>query len=271
MEEKGRKINVCIAGITGWVGRELASAIYNSEIFTLVGAVARKTAGKQVRDILGLKNCDVEISSNVKEAFANKPDVMIDYTSASSIYDNTVEALKNGVNVVIGSSGLDDLQYSHINQLAKEKRLGVAAAGNFSTASALMLHFSLVAAKYMKSWEIIDYASWEKRDSPSGTALELANRLSMERDPQRVVNEDEMTGKKESRGATINGINTHSVRLPGFIIGAEVIFGTQDQRLSIRYDGGESAAPYVQGTLLAARKVLEFKGLIRGMDLIMGL
>jgi len=84
--------------------------------------------------------------------------------------------------------------------------------------------------------------------------------------PQLEVPIEQTFGFKDTRGATIAGSQVHSVRLPGFIIAFETIFGLPDERLTIRHDAGSGAAPYVAGTLLAARKVMELTGLTRGMD-----
>ena len=87
--------------------------------------------------------------------------------------------------------------------------------------------------------------------------------------PNKFVTEDELIGEKASRGANLNEVQVHSVRLPGHVISIETIFGLKDERLSIRHDSGASAAPYVQGGLLAIEKVGTFKGLKRGLDSIM--
>jgi dihydrodipicolinate reductase-like protein/uncharacterized protein DUF1479 len=102
---------------------------------------------------------------------------------------------------------------------------------------------------------VIDYAHDDKIDAPSGTARELAARLSRVRPPEFTVPVKQTTGEPAARGATIAGAQVHSIRLPGFVISAEVIFGMPDQRLSIRHDSGSSARPYVDGALLAIRRV----------------
>ena len=80
---------------------------------------------------------------------------------------------------------------------------------------------------------------------------------------------EETVGEKESRGTTLNGTQVHSVRLPGYVIGVEAISGARDERLSLRHDAGSGAEPYLQGTLLAIRKVQDHVGLVRGLDRIM--
>ncbi|MGY0034385.1 dihydrodipicolinate reductase C-terminal domain-containing protein [Pedobacter sp. NJ-S-72] len=133
-----------------------------------------------------------------------------------------------------------------------------------------MNKFAEMAAKYMpRIWEIIDYASDRKIDSPSGSALELANRLSKIKESIKTIAIKDTKGIKETRGADINGTQVHSVRLPGFVISLETIFGLEDEKLTIKHDAGNSAKPYVQGALLAIRKVDTFTGLKRGLDSVM--
>ena len=135
----------------------------------------------------------------------------------------------------------------------------------------LLLKFAELAARVIPQWEIIDYAHDHKVDAPSGTARELAERLSKVRQPEPTVPIDQTIGPRESRGATVSGSQVHSIRLPGYVISAEAIFGMPDQRLSIRHDSGSSAVPYVDGALLAIRKVSTLVGVHRGLDAVLDL
>lgn len=121
----------------------------------------------------------------------------------------------------------------------------------------------------MPNWEIIDYASDRKVDSPSGSTLELANRLSKVSASNKTIPIADTKGIKETRGADINGMQVHAVRLPGYVIALETIFGMEDEKLIIKHEAGGSAKPYVQGALLAIRKVDTFTGLKRGLDNVM--
>ena len=124
----------------------------------------------------------------------------------------------------------------------------------------------MIAAHYLPSWEIIDYASAAKIDAPSGTTRELAEELANISQNHLEVAIEQTNGPKEARGATIDGTQVHSIRLPGYVISFETIFGLPEERLSIRHDAGSGAQPYVSDTLLAARKVQEVIGLVRGLD-----
>lgn len=259
-------IRVCIAGITGWVGSVLGPAVSESVDMKLVSAVSRKSAGKNISDLFSFKGDTFTVSGTVEEALKYKPDVLIDYTSPDSVKSNVLAAVNSGVNVVVGTSGLTDEDYDDIGEAAMKKGVGVVAAGNFAISAALMLRFATIAAKFLPSWEILDYASWDKIDSPSGTANELAYRISKVAKPEMKVPIEKMHGPKESRGASLNGNQVHSLRLSGYVIGADVIFGSLGERLTLKFDAGNEAKTYVEGTLMAARKVSGYRGLVRGLD-----
>ena len=126
-----------------------------------------------------------------------------------------------------------------------------------------------MAAKYIPEWEVIDYAHADKKDVPSGTARELANRLSKIQESKLEVPLEQIEGPKETRGARLQGTQVHSIRLPGYMISIDAIFGMPDQKLILRHESGSSAEPYVQGALLAIREVSKLTGLHRGLDSIM--
>src|SRR5918992_1519007 len=113
---------------------------------------------------------------------------------------------------------------------------------------------------------VIDYASSTKADVPSGTAIELAERLAETRPPTMDRALEDIAGPIEARGATVDEVQIHSLRLPSFSVSTEVILALPHERLTIRHDADSSPDPYVDGTLLAVRKVIGRVGLIRGLD-----
>jgi 4-hydroxy-tetrahydrodipicolinate reductase len=195
--------------------------------------------------------------------------VLVDYTRADVVKANVMTAITKGVHVVIGSSGLTEEDFVEINRAALDNKVGVIAAGNFAITAVLLQRFACEAAKYLSHWEIIDYASDAKEDAPSGTARELAFRLSEIRRPEVAHPIEETIGEKESRGTSLNGSQIHSIRLPSYVISVEAILGGKDERLTIRHDAGSGVEPYIQGTLLAVHKVKNYVGLVRGLDKIM--
>jgi 4-hydroxy-tetrahydrodipicolinate reductase len=262
-------IRVCLAGVSGWTGKSVAEAVLGADDLVLVAAVARKAAGSDISHVLGGENRGVKVFSTVEEALTIPADVFIDYTSAASVKGHVWSALSKRVAVVVGSSGLTAADYEKIDEEAKQQQLGVIACGNFSVTAALAKHFAILAAKYLPHWEIIDYAHETKIDAPSGTARELAEAMASVRKNELGLAISEVHGAKEARGAQIANTPVHSVRLPGYTLSFETIFGLPDEKLSIRHDAGTGAGPYVAGTLLAVRKVMAVKGLIRGMDTLL--
>jgi 4-hydroxy-tetrahydrodipicolinate reductase len=237
----------------------------------LAGAVSRTHAGRSLGDVLGATHASCPIYASAREALANRCDVFVEYTKPESAKANVLAALEHGAHVVIGTSGLTDDDYVEIDAAARRHGRGVLAVGNFALTMVLLQKFAEMAAKLIPQWEIIDYAHDGKRDAPSGTARELAARLSRVRRPEPTVPVEQTVGARDARGATLAGAQVHSVRLPGFVITAEVVFGMPDQTLSLRHDSGNSARPYVDGALIAIRRVSTLLGLHRGLDTVLDL
>ena len=265
-------IRVCLAGATGWAGSAVARAIAKLDDITLVSAVSRTYTGKILGDVLAEPNLTCPVYATAQEALAATPcEVFFEFTKPDVAKSNALTSLHQGSHVVIGTSGLSDADYEEIASAADKAQRGVLAVGNFALTVVLLQKFAETAAKLIPQWEIIDYASDAKKDSPSGTVRELANRLSKIRPSELTVPIEETQGVVETRGARMNGSQVHSIRLPSYVISAEIIFGMPDQKLTIRHDSGTSAEPYVDGSLLAIRKVSSFVGLRRGLDSVLDL
>jgi len=265
-------IRICLAGVTGWVGRGLVPAIGDAPDLELASAVSRASAGRSLSDAIGKGAPAIPVSGSVAEALSKSPcDVLIDYTSPEAVRANVLEAVGRGVHAVIGTSGLTEDDFAAIDAAAKEMRVGVLAAGNFALTAVLLQRFAEAAARHVPQWEIVDYGKAGKPDAPSGTARELAARLAAVREPAVAYPIDRTHGLREARGATLSGTQVHSVRLPGFVSSVEVLFGMPEERLTIRHDSGSGAGPYVAGTLLAVRRVAGFAGLRRGLDRVLDL
>jgi 4-hydroxy-tetrahydrodipicolinate reductase len=258
-------IAVCIAGATGWTGRALVDGVLDAPDLRLRSAVARSAAGRDLGTALDREPLGVDVHPSVTLAL-DGVDVMVDYTSHDTVKANTLAAVERGVGVVIGSSGLTADDFEEIDAAARSRGVGVIASGNFSLTAAMAQAAALLAARHLPAWEVLDYASAGKRDVPSGTARELAERLGEVRPPAADQPPDAVAGPPEARGATVGGAQVHSLRLPSFVVSTEVVFGLPDERLSIRHDAGGSPTPYVAGTLLAVRALAGRTGLTRGLD-----
>jgi 4-hydroxy-tetrahydrodipicolinate reductase len=262
-------IRICLAGATGWAGSALARAIAQSNDMTLVAAVSRTHAQRNLGEVLGEPRLDCPVYATAPKALAHPCDVFFEFTKPEVAKTNVLAALQHGAQAVIGTSGLTEADYAEIAAAADERQLGVLAVGNFALTVVLLQKFAEMAARFIPQWEIIDYAHDDKKDAPSGTARELAYRLSKIRPSELTIPLEQTQGVVETRGGRLSGSQIHSVRLPGYTISAEIIFGMPDQKLTIRHDSGSSALPYVDGALLAIRKVHTFTGLQRGLDKVL--
>jgi 4-hydroxy-tetrahydrodipicolinate reductase len=258
-------INLAIAGATGWAGSAIVDAALAAPDITLTSAIARSAAGQDLGTVLGREPLSVTVYGDVEEALEGV-DVLVEFTSHEHAKPIALTAIARGVAVVIGSSGLTADDYAEVDAQARAAGVGAIAAGNFSVTAAMMLAGAELAARHLPYWEIIDYAGSTKPDAPSGTARELAERLQEVREPQVDLPVDQVAGSPDARGATVAETQIHSLRIPSFVVSTEIVFGAADERLSIRHDAGSTPAPYVNGVLLAVRRVRGHVGLTRGLD-----
>ena len=262
----GTVINVCFAGITGWAAQPIVEAISQADDLALTSGVSRSAAEQSLAEVTG-KNSIGSVFATVAEALASAPtDVLVDFTSATAVKANVRAAVDAGVHVVVGSSGLTASDYADLDRLARDRAVGVIAAGNFSIMAAVLRRAAMMAAEHLSHWEIIDYASDAKSDVPSGTARELAETLANIHQPETTVGDADLHGPVEARGVAVAGTKIHSIRLPSFVVSTEIVFGVPGERLAIRHDAGLTADPYVSGTLLAIRHAADVIGVRRGLD-----
>lgn len=252
-------LKVCVSGATGWTGRAVAEAVVGATDLALASAVSRRAAGQEVLGAPCFASVDDALTG---PAF----DVLIDYTALSVVKANTLAALAAGRRVVIGTSGLTAADYADIDAAARTAGIGVVASGNFALTAALMTRFSLLAAEYLDWFEIIDYSKPSKADAPTGTARELAERMGQVKQPASEVAPSDVKGEPGLRGGTVGGVQVHSVRLPSYSATVTSTFAHGNSRLTITHDAGADATIYADGTLLAARKVMDIEGLVRGLD-----
>ncbi|HEU0204403.1 MAG TPA: dihydrodipicolinate reductase C-terminal domain-containing protein [Burkholderiaceae bacterium] len=269
-------LKVVLSGAAGWAGSALARGIARQPDMRLAGAVGKRTAGQPLGKVLNDSQIGCMIYGSVGAAIERVGgcDAYVEYSKpkdSAQVKANVLEALAAGAHVVVGSSGLSDVDYAEIDVVAKARQRGVLACGNFALTAVLLQRFAEMAAAYIPNFEIIDFAKDTKPDAPSGTGRELALRLGQVRRPALGVPLEQVNGPPGVRGADVNGVQVHAVRVPGFVLGIEVVFGMRDQRLHIRHEAGGSAEPYVDGALLAIRKVGTQVGVVRGLDRVMDL
>jgi len=177
-------------------------------------------------------------------------------------------AAKRGVNLVIGTTGLTADNIAEIDRLSQAHQMGAVVAPNFALGAVVMTYLAKVAAKYFDYAEIIELHHHLKADAPSGTALSTAKAMTEAKGKPFSVPEQRKASN--SRGEQVEGITIHSVRLPGLMAHQEVILGGPGQTLSIRHDTINREC-YMPGIMLAIKEVVKRKGLIYGLDTLLGL
>lgn len=262
------EITVIIHGALGKVGRELISAVSKEEGLKLVGAVDIKASQPYITVDTSVQ---IPLSNDLTSMIeTSHPQVLVDFTIAEASIAAARTALKQGINLVIGTTGLSEEEIKEIEKLARENKAGALIAPNFALGAVLLMHLATIASRYFDHAEIIELHHNEKADAPSGTALNTADLMLQARGKPFLY---ATTGKEKlsgSRGGYKDSIAIHSVRLPGFVASQEVIFGGQGQTLSLRHDttGRECFMP---GIILAIKEVVKLQGLIYGLDKLLHL
>ncbi len=262
------------AGVTGALGKMgtevVKTIINNSETkgeMSLVMAVDKFKTGENIYN-------DVVIESDLDKALeANKPDVVIDFTQPSCVFENAKKYLNAKVKPVIGTTGLNAEQIEELRKLSKLNNTGCFIAPNFTIGAVLMMMFSKTAAKYFNNAEIIEFHHNQKKDAPSGTAIKTAQMMAEVNSDFTKGNCAEVESIKGSRGGnyTENGrgnIHIHSVRMPGYMASQEVIFGAPGQTLRIRHDSTNREC-YMSGVELAIKYVYNNNEFIYGLENIL--
>ena len=261
-------IRIVVHGAAGRVGQEVVRAVCREPEMQPVGAVDLKAT----QDSLTLPDGSgaVPFSTDLESILSScRPDVVVDFTIAQATMPAVRVAAKSGVNMVIGTTGLTADDLGEIERLATENKVGVVVAPNFALGAVLMMHLARIAAKYLDYAEIIELHHHQKADAPSGTAKSTAKGMAAERG-KPFLRPSEQNGALASRGEQLEGINIHSVRLPGLLAHQEVILGAPGQTLSIRHDT-ISRECFMPGVMLAIKEVVKRKGLTYGLDTLLGL
>ena len=246
--------NIAVCGANGKMGQEVIKAVNNAKDLTLVAKI-------------DIKDGEFASIKDAKESV--KIDVLVDFTQPKSIYENALFCLNNGINIVIGTTGLTDEQIEELKKLSEKQGLGCLIAPNFSTGAVLMMKFAQMASKYFDNAEIIELHHNQKKDAPSGTAVKTALMMAGENTNFVAGNCAEVETIKGARGAnSYNNIHIHSVRMPGYIASQEVLFGANGQILTIRHDSMNREC-YMDGVLRAVRFVNENKEFVYGLENIL--
>ena len=245
-------ISVGVLGSKGRMGSEVSRAIGAADDMTLAATV---DIGDSMQPLMG---CDV----------------IVDFTNPSSVMDNLLWCIDNGLNCVVGTSGFDEDRLSQVRDwVAGGRRARVLIAPNFSVGAVLMMQFAGQAARFFESAEVVELHHAGKADAPSGTALRTASLIGAARasaglGPPPDATVTEVPG---ARGAVVGGVHVHAVRLAGLVAHQEVLLGGHGETLTIRHDSLDRAS-FMPGVLLGVRRVASLPpGLTVGIESLLGL
>ena len=246
-------IKVGVLGATGRVGSAVVAGVEKADDLQLA---AKVSAGDTLQ---------VLVDEGV--------DVIVDFTTPNAVMDNLEFCINNGIHCVVGTTGFDDERYQKVRDwCAANEGVGVLIAPNFAISAVLTMAFARQAAPFFESAEVVEFHHPNKLDAPSGTAVKTAQGIA---DARKDAGLTEMPDATEqaldgSRGASVDGVPVHAVRMQGMVAHEEVIFGTTEQSLTIRQDsyGRES---FVPGVLTGVREVANRPGLTVGLDAYLGL
>ncbi len=244
-------MRVGVLGAKGKVGATMVQAVEAADDLTF-------TAGVDAGDALSA-------------LVDTQTDVVIDFTHPDVVMDNLKFLIDNGIHAVVGTTGFTDERLSQVKAwLADKPNAAVLVAPNFAIGAVLSMRFAQQAARFFESVEVIELHHPQKADAPSGTAARTARLIAEARKDLPPNPDATSVGLEGARGADVDGIPVHSVRLAGLIAHQEVLFGTQGETLTIRHDSLDRTS-FVPGVLLAVRRVHEHPGLTVGIEPLLDL
>ena len=242
---------IIVNGAKGKMGIEAVKAIQNDPSLTLIA--------------------DIDINDNLQETIqTTQADVVVDLTHPSAVFGNCKTILENNAHAVVGTTGLTEEHITELRNIATKHNKTIIICPNFAISAILMMQFAKEAAAFMERCEIIEYHHDKKADSPSGTAIKTAQFIN---ENNKTINKDILNEKElipGSRGAQVNNIPIHAIRIPGVIANQEVIFGTTGQSLTIRHDTISREA-FMPGLILAIKATSSSSGLIYGLENILNI
>jgi len=247
------RLRVAVIGAQGRVGSVIADAVRAAEDLELVAAIDKDDS------LTALTDAGAEIA--------------VDFTHPGVVMSNVEFLVRNGIHAVVGTTGWDDDRLAAVRAwLEQSPSTGVLVAPNFGIGAVLMMRFAAQAARFYESVEIIELHHPNKADAPSGTAQATARAIAAARaeaalGPQPDATVQSLAG---ARGADVEGVPVHAVRLRGLIAHQEVLLGDAGETLTIRHDTTDRTS-FVPGVLLAVREISSRPGLTVGLDGFLGL
>lgn len=238
---------VVVLGAKGRMGAEVVRAVEAADDLSLAGAF-------DVEDELDLSGADVAV----------------DFTHPDAVMRNLRACVEAGVHAVVGTTGFDEARLAELRDLLQGKDLGILIAPNFGIAAVLMMQFAAQAAPWFESVEIVELHHARKADAPSGTARRTAELVAAARTGMAPMPDATTTSLDGARGADVDGVRVHAVRLAGLVAHQEVILSGAGESLTIRHDSYDRAS-FMPGVLLGVRQIASRPGLTVGLEHLLDL
>lgn len=243
-------INILINGASGKMGKTTVAAIAHESDLTLVATTTRAD----------------DLTTAIRQSHA---DVVIDWTTPASVFNNAKSIIAAGVHPVIGTTGLTDEQIAELTALCAEKKLGGVITPNFSIGAILMMKYAQLAAAYFPDVEIIEYHHPHKLDAPSGTAKKTAELIAKNKLHKNTSESiDAALKNNAARGVHHHDIPIHAVRMTGVFANQQVIFGGNGETFILQHTTSDRNA-MMPGVFLCCRNVMALDHLVYGMELFL--
>ena len=241
-------LKVGVLGARGKVGSEVCRAVEAADDLDLVAAV----------------DADDDIDALVTQG----AEAVVDFTHPDVVMDNLEFCIDHGIHAVVGTTGFDEGRLAQLRDwLAGSPQTGVLVAPNFSIGAILMMRFATEAARFFESVEIVELHHPTKADAPSGTARRTAELIAAARREAGLGAPPDATttGLEGARGAEVDGIHIHGLRIRGLVAHQEVVLGGVGETLTIRHDSLDRAS-FAPGVLLGLRRIGDTPGLTVGLE-----
>jgi 4-hydroxy-tetrahydrodipicolinate reductase len=246
-------MRVGVLGARGKVGTEVCRAVAAADDLELVA--------------------EVDADDDLDTLVGAGAQAVVDFTRPDAVMDNLDYCIRHGIHAVVGTTGFDADRLDRVRGwLGESPTTGVLVAANFSLGAVLMMRFAAEAAPYFESVEVVELHHPDKADAPSGTATRTASLIAdaRRRAGSGPVPDATSSALEGARGADVEGIRVHGLRIRGLVAHQEVILGGLGETLTIRHDSLDRVS-FTPGVLLGLRKIGSAPGLTVGLEAFLGL
>ena len=240
-------VNVGVLGAKGKVGQTICTGVEEADGLDLVAAI--------------------DADDDLQALVDNGAQVVVDFTHPDVVMENLRFCIEHGIHAVVGTTGFDDGRLEQLRTWLDGTDVGVLIAPNFSIGAILMMRFAVEAAKFYESVEVVELHHPTKADAPSGTARRTAELIAAARREAGLGPTPDATSTQldGARGADVDGIRVHGLRIRGMVAHQEVILGGPGETLTIRHDSMDRAS-FTPGVLVGVRNISDIPGLTVGLE-----